>query len=250
MPLDEKPIDTVKPETAPPDVADQGAADEVAEDADDAGDETADDDTSGIIDTLDDDDAGESEPAKANADKRDASLSVVPKDASGYKIPKIEGLELTDADKPALQGFMEHAAKVGANQAAINAGLGYYQELKAAQVQLDATTSKQAKAELIGELGADEFRAETGRLKNALRSMPEGLGKDILEARLPDGRKLINDPRYFRWMQGQNARTRVPTTSDRIAEIEKVMKSDIQRYRSEGLSEEYAKLLARREAGR
>lgn len=112
------------------------------------------------------------------------------------------------------------------------------------QGELDATTSKATRAELVAELGADGFKTERGRVRNMLRSMPEGLGDDLKEARLPDGRRLINDSRFWRCAQNQNAIARVPTTTDRKAEIEKVMRTDIHRYRSEGMDAEYQRLLA------
>jgi hypothetical protein len=80
---------------------------------------------------------------------------------------------LTDGDKTVLGNYMTHAHKHGANQASINASLSFYKELKAAQVSLDVTTSMEARTELIGKLGQNGFKAETGRLKNALRSMPK-----------------------------------------------------------------------------
>ena len=51
----------------------------------------------------------------------------------------------------------------------------------------------------MGGLGPDDFKTEAGRMKHMLRSMPDSLGDDIREARLPDGRRLVNDPRFFRW---------------------------------------------------
>jgi hypothetical protein len=71
----------------------------------------------------------------------------------------------------------------------------------------------------------------------------------MLDARLPDGRKLINDSRFFRWMTSQNAKTRVPTQTDRLKEIERIMTTDVHRYWSEGLSDEYGRLIAEKERG-
>ena len=229
--------------------------DEFDEDQDDAGEVEGDEGPgaaeSSLLDGIEDvdDDEGHDAPMdrKQSPDGPNPALSVVPTSAAGYKIPEIDGLTLTDADKPALQGFMDHAAKVGANQAAINAGLAYYQDLRAAQVSLDATTAKEAKAELMAELGPDDFKIEAGRMKHMLRSMPDLLGDDIRDARLPDGRRLVNDPRFFRWASNQNERTRVRTPTDRIKQIEKVMKIDMRRYRNEGLDKEYTRLLADRE---
>ena len=157
---------------------------------------------------------------------------------------------MTEADKGALSGYMKHAHVVGADQAAIHAGLSYFKELEAAQVSLDETTAKDAKAELMAELGPDDFKTEAGRMKHMLRSMPDSLGDDIRDARLPDGRRLVNDPRFFRWASNQNARTRVRTPADRIREIERVMKRDISEYHRLGLSDELRKLLAEKEGSR
>jgi hypothetical protein len=240
------PVGKVAP-PAPGKAAPVDPPDEYDEGQDDAG---AEDDDDGPVDLLggdDDEDGGEAPKAVG---KPDASLSVVPKDAAGYAIPEIDGLKLTDADKPALQGFIEHAAKVGGNQATIVAGLAYYKDLLAGQAKLDATTSKAARDELVAELGADGFKTERGRVKNMLKRMPEGLGDDLQSARLPDGRKLINDPRFWRWAQGQNAMSRVPSSADRLKEIEGIMKTDMQRYWTEGLSEEYGRLIAEKGGSR
>lgn len=250
-------IDDEEPEVAP--VPGRGAIaytpDEYDDDQDNAGEVEGDEGPrtagSSLLDGIDDvdDDDGHDAPVDRNQaqDGPDPALSVVPKSADGYTIPTIEGLELTESDKGALSGYMKHAHVVGANQAAIHAGLSYFKELKAAQVSLDATTAKDAKAELMAELGPDDFKTEAGRMKHMLRSMPDSLGDDIRDARLPDGRRLINDPRFFRWASNQNERTRVRTPTDRIKQIEKVMKTDMRRYYSERLDKEYARLLADRE---
>ena len=47
----------------------------------------------------------------------------------------------------------------------------------------------------------------------------------------------------------KNERTRVRTPTDRIKQIERAMKTDMRRYRNEGLDTEYARLLAVRERG-
>lgn len=252
MPLDDKPIDAVKPETATPDV-DDAAGDEFDEGLDDAGAEEGDDGESGsLIDNLDDGEDGgdETVDGKKAEGKPDPSLATVPKTADGYVVPAVEGLELNEADQTALGKYMTHAHKHGANQAAVHAGLSFYKELRQAQVALDAQTAKATKEELVGDLGSDGFKTEKGRLQNALKAMPEGLGNDILNARLADGRKLINDARFFRWMQNQNAKSRVPTASDRMAEIERIMKTDINSYYEQGLSDEYGRLLAAKEGSR
>lgn len=234
------PLTPVSGDSSEPDDFDESSSNDGADE---------DEPSDSLIGDLGDDDDAPADDGAPTAGKPDASLSVVPKTADGYQVPKIAGLELTDADKPALQGFMNHAHKIGAPQSAINAGLSFFAEIKAAQTKLDVSTANETKNALLSELGEEGFKTEKGRIQNALRSMPGDLGKQILNARLPDGRKLINDPNFFRWMSNQNAKTRVPTTKDRLKEIQEVMKRDIDEYYRLGLSDEYAELIAKQEGG-
>ena len=106
LPLNEKPIDAVKPETAAPFHGEAATADEFDEGEENAGDEGGDDDSSSLIDGLDDDGdsaGGDDAPAadKKAEGKLDPSLATVPKTVDGYAVPEIEGLELNEADQAA-----------------------------------------------------------------------------------------------------------------------------------------------------
>ena len=88
--------------------------------------------------------------------------------------------------------------------------------------------------------------ADKARISGLLKSMPDGLSKEIKAARLPDGRKLVNDPRFWKWAKGQasEAHRQPPpkTPQARMKEIDEIRSTDIRRYWNEGLSDEYMRL--------
>src|SRR5690606_7928308 len=92
--------------------------------------------------------------------------------------------------------------------------------------------------------------------KRFMEATPE-IGDGWREARLPDGRRLGDIPEFVRFAVDQGramfgdvafaTADAEAAHNNRKAEIEEIMKTDINRYHREGLSKEYEEILQREE---
>ena len=200
----------------------------------------------------------------------------IPAEAKAYDIPKVPGHVWTDADTPVLDSFKEIAHKAQLPQGAMNEIAGWYAKtLAAAQearehqtVAKDAADKEAITDSLRAELGA-EFKPATALMRRLLsdtEAMPDGLGDVIAQARGPDGQRLINNPAMVRLLMqvsrygygdvegdgfkgygegGFISPDAASRHSTRKAEIERIRDTDIARYRSEKLDQEYMEIVAK-----
>jgi len=73
--------------------------------------------------------------------------------------------------------------------------------LRALTEARDAQDKRNGTRALLDEFDGDReaATAHVTKARAALKALPDGLGKSILEARGPDGRKLAYDPNFLRW---------------------------------------------------
>lgn len=195
-------------------------------------------------------------PEQMAAWKKEAGL---PDSVDGYTPELPNGMVLGEADKPLVEGFKEIAHKAHMTPAQFNEALGwYYREVDAFQTkQQDADREFRTQSEdnLRAEFGP-EYRANLNGVNNMLTMYFGDTAAEILSARGPDNRMLGDKPEFIKSMAlltrelnpamphipaGSNP---VQATSNRIAEIEKTMRSDPARYwKDEGMQSEYRDLL-------
>ena len=122
----------------------------------------------------------------------------VPDSPDKYDVNLGDGFVWSDADKPLLDDFAAyaHQANMPANQ--VKQVLGWYASIQerqqAAIEEADEVFHQESEDKLRSEWG-NEFRRNTNAIANLLdvHSTPE-VKADILLARLPNGRRLGDDP--------------------------------------------------------
>jgi hypothetical protein len=197
-------------------------------------------------------DAPDPSDAKAMAEwRREQGL---PDDATGYKPPEIKGAEWTDADKPILAQFFEHAHKENLPQSAVNSALTFYkhleQQAEQARAEADRAALDGAEDALMREWGS-EFKSNLVLAKRFVSEIP-GVGEKWSEYRDDQGRRLGDNPEFVKWA-ADTARQRFGDAtfasgdaerrhSSRKAEIEAIMNEDMSRYTDE-MAAEYRKIL-------
>jgi hypothetical protein len=179
----------------------------------------------------------------------------IPDKPDAYQLPKVAGYDWSDADKTVASDFFTAAHEANMTQAQAERAFSWYadrmQTITADQYEKDTSSRNALEDDLRSEWGP-EYRANVKMLARYAEQTP-GAGASILEARLPDGRRLGEVPEFVKDLV-ERARDHYGDSSfiagdggssmnNRKAEIEKVMKSDINRYRSEGLDKEYRTIL-------
>jgi hypothetical protein len=134
----------------------------------------------------------------------------IPEDAKGYKLPKVQGEEWTDADRPGLDKLLSRMHEKNASQAQVDAVLATYKEVvaearEAQREQLSAIDKADTQA--TRDALRDEFEGEfkpamtlLKRLVNDGEVFPDEAGKLIADARTADGHRLINNPAIARFL--------------------------------------------------
>lgn len=179
----------------------------------------------------------------------------IPEKADAYQLPKVAGYDWSDADRTVADDFFTAAHEANMTQAQAERAFSWYadrmQTITADQYEKDTSSRNALEDDLRSEWGP-EYRANVKMLARYAEQTP-GAGASILEARLPDGRRLGEVPEFVKDLV-ERARDHYGDSSfiagdggssmnNRKAEIENVMKSDINLYRSEGLDKEYRTIL-------
>lgn len=190
----------------------------------------------------------------------------LPKAPTEYQPTKIEGFEWSDADKPALDAVFDRLHKVNAPQPVVDQVLGFYADAvrtaKTAEVEADKALKIKAEDDLRSTYG-DDFRGNMNLYVRALKDsefMPREVADLIGMGRGPNGERMLNHPAIAKWMIGM-ARERygdagmvsgsqMEALSSREEQILKVMKSDFNKYLSEGLDKELAGIRAKKSGGK
>lgn len=130
----------------------------------------------------------------------------IPEAPEKYDATLPNGVVLGEADKPMLESFQKamHAANVP--QPAFKAALGWWQAQQEANVErqtlADAQNRKSAEDSLREEWGP-EYRVNVTLYKEALESLPEGLGDLLNTARDAQGRLLGANPAFVAMLVNQ-----------------------------------------------
>ncbi len=195
----------------------------------------------------------------------------IPEKVDGYQLPQVEGYQWSDNDKAAAAPLLQELHAANATPQIVEKMLGFYANSLAAAKEERVATDRQQKMEtedhLRVEWGAD-YRPNVKIMKRALQDedvLPGGVGEAIIEARLPDGRRLINHTGMISFLAnlardayGEGAllpKSEERAIDSRQAEIEKVMSEDMNRYyreknaKGQTLEQEYREILAKRERG-
>ena len=181
----------------------------------------------------------------------------------GYKFEEVklpDGLVVGDDDKPMVEDYLKYAHTNNLPKAVVDHNVGWYFQLREKQAQeragKDDTDKTAARDALRDEMGKDMQRF-LGAAYALVESAPGDVGKQILGARLANGKLLGNDADALRWLTKAaleiNPAATVSTGTgaggiasiqSRKAEIEKVMRDDRNGYfKDAAMQEEYRKLV-------
>ncbi len=166
----------------------------------------------------------------------------IPAEAKDYELTLDEGLVIGDGDKPIVDAVLEAAHGTHASPAVVNAIVNRYfaEQAKAGEAVglQDREDMDNVQNTLRDEWGSD-FRANMNAVKDWTNRLPEETRDLFLNARLGNGRGLMNSPELlsaFVNMERQinPVATLVPNSGNdpiggveqRIAAIEKVMRED------------------------
>ncbi len=175
----------------------------------------------------------------------------IPDKPDGYEMPKVDGYEFTEADKPGVELFMGKMHAANAPPAAVKEALGVYAALVAQAKERITNLDREHKVKLEDDLRAEwgnDYRPNLKLMDRALKDaefLPGGMGEGGLgtafrSARMPDGTALINHPGFAGFL-AQLARERygeaamlpgaeVAALSSREDEIKRIMQTDMERY--------------------
>lgn len=134
----------------------------------------------------------------------------IPEDAKGYKLPKVQGDEWTEADKPGIDKLLARLHEKNASQEQVDATLTTYKELVAeAKAQhaehlkgIDKADTEETRDYLRKEFEGEFKPAMTllKRLVDDAEVFPDEAGKLLAQARTADGHRLINNPAVARFL--------------------------------------------------
>lgn len=188
------------------------------------------------------------------------NIPATPKD---YDLSFDNGLVIGEEDKAQVDSFVEKMHQANAPEALVKQGIEwYYESMEKRQAELhenDNVLAEKITDQLHTEWGPD-FRANYNAVHNLLDAAPEGMKEKLLASRQPDGTPLGSDLDFIKWLANQSrelnpAATLIPgggntpdAVGNRIAEIEKIMKTDRKAYNAdEKMQKEYRDLLTAQE---
>lgn len=186
-----------------------------------------------------------------------------PKDY-GYVLPEGVTIEQVDASgKERLDFFNGKFHEMNVPKSVAEGILKAYNERVAGEAEAMTAADAQLADATSDALIADWGQGFRPNLKMNAAFLDKELGNELtdqfMEARLPDGRKLMNMPEFAKLInkmaRGEGGDIIDPgyggvpggSVDGRIAEIQKIMNTDFGRYRREGLDAELTKLLETQE---
>jgi hypothetical protein len=186
----------------------------------------------------------------------------IPEKAEDYLTKLPNGLVIGEDDKELISSFATELHGLDAPPAIVHKAIDWYYKTIEQQRQDEYEVDREARQQTEDALRADfgeEYRRNINIMNGVIQALPGEAGKLLATARSADGVQLLNHPDVIRglvdWARQLNpVATIIPGATnpgalgDRIAQIEKVMREDINAYwKDEPMKKEYAELLAARE---
>lgn len=127
----------------------------------------------------------------------------IPEKPEGYLEKLPNGLVIGEDDKTLATDFVSTLHKMNAPPAVVHEALGWYfkyaENVKVEQHEADKAYHQEQNDSLRAEWG-NEYRSNVNAVKNFLEKAPDGLGENLLGARLANGQMLGNDGAALRWL--------------------------------------------------
>lgn len=192
----------------------------------------------------------------------------IPAEAKGYLDDLPDGLVIGEDDMPIAEDFLSKAHESHMSRADAHAALQWYygvqEQMAQKSAEADAEYQRDAQQALIQKWGGD-YKLNVDAARQFMDSGPtdaEGrtMTELLLEARLPDGRKLQDNAAFMQWAAHMSRQAdpvafvtpaggnNVETVQARIAEIDKMMGDRNSDYwkgpQAEALQKEYRDLVS------
>lgn len=193
----------------------------------------------------------------------------IPDKPEAYDIPKVAGHDWMEHDAPVLNSFKSVAHKANLNQEQVAQVTTWYaNELQKAYKTRDAAFQELDRNDAINmeetlrndpDIGNAEYRPSVTLVKRLLKDrevMPETAAQKLMRSRDAQGHLLMNDPNVVKWLRGiaearyggadkEVRRTEhIAQMSSRKAEIQKVMRENLDEYYRQGLDKEMVEIVA------
>jgi hypothetical protein len=205
--------------------------------------------------------AADAKPEDVAAWRKDNGI---PAEASGYLEKLPDGVVIGDADKPLMEKFVADMHGANAEPALVHKAIASYYKIQAdvaaTRAEADIRTMKAAQDALNADWGPD-YRRNINALVGFLDTGGDDVREGVMNARLPDGTPIMNNPAVVKFLLGaameiNPAATVVPGAGasagrgidERIDGIVKMMgdpKSDY--WKNEKVQQEYRDLIVARE---
>lgn len=189
----------------------------------------------------------------------------IPENPKDYKVELPDNMVLGEMDKPVADAFLEVAHKHNIPPSAVNdiiaSQLKFQEQAQQEQEEADAASRVKAEETLSSdEVWGSETKLNVNMIRNMLSGAPDGVGENLMGARLADGTLLGNNVNVLRWLSN-TARTLNPyatvtpnagqtsseAVADRLASLEKLMGDHGSEYwkgpNADKLQNEYRNLL-------
>ncbi len=171
----------------------------------------------------------------------------IPETPEGYEKGLLlpEGTVIGEADKPLIGDFLKVAHEKNWDQDKVNAAVNWYYQTQRQQEALLHEQEKAARAETIAELREDwgpDYEANRGMTKAWLGRQPDQVGDMLSNARGPDGRLLLNNSSFAKWLAAhiretepsatviQDSETSGVSIQDEIKQIQDVIRTNPEKY--------------------
>ncbi len=185
----------------------------------------------------------------------------IPEDPKDYKLP--DTVEWTDTDRELFGQLFEQMHGANASQAQVDAVVSAYTQIvenaRIEQAEADKIHLQQNEDALRTALG-EEYRAQMNLYKRVFEDtegpIPKSISEQLFNARLEDGTRLVNNAEFAQFVielglnhYGDGALItgeQKAVMSNRMEEIQQIMRTDYDRYKREGLDKEYSVLLEKK----
>lgn len=189
----------------------------------------------------------------------------IPDKPESYDLALPDGLVIGEEDKPFVDSFLKSAHAANLSNEAVKANLGWYfgeylPEIERERGEEDAEFRRESYATLQEKWGPD-FKRNVESVKSLLMLAPESLRPRFWSGRLADGKAIGDDPEVLQFLAyiahelnpastltGVVGGDTMKSIDGRIAEIEKVIRTDRKAYnKDEKMQQEYRDLLSAKE---
>lgn len=155
----------------------------------------------------------------------------IPETPEGYEKALVlpEGTVIGEADKPLIGDFLKVAHEKNWDQDKVNAAVNWYYQTQRQQEALLNEQEKAARSETIAELKEDwgpDYDANRGMTKAWLGRQPDQVGDMLANARGPDGRLLLNNAPFAKWLAAHIRETEPSATVIQDSEMSGVSIED------------------------